>query len=89
MLRVQVALFLSLATLSLSDPYVPGTPGAPWTQEEMAIVKSKLFSMFYFFGGHHAILEIYNWGQLPDTFQPYVKPSAAKMLRLGFHDCLK
>ena len=59
--------------------YVPGTPGAPWTLEEMLTVKAKLHSIFY--SGWVA-------NQLPisDHWRWF---SAAKALRLGFHDCLK
>ena len=60
-------LLLASALLSLcaGDPYVPGNPGAAWTQDEILITKAKFF---YWFG----------WTD-----------SAAKHLRLGFHDCIK
>lgn len=65
---------------------MPGTPGGPWTHDEVMTVKSKLFSIFNN-GGGTALNQLYggnshgaNW---MDT------PNAAKMLRLGFHDCLK
>ena len=71
----------------LAQEYVPGTPGAPWTLEETLVVKAKLFSIFHLWGGHRALGEIYdpnphgsNWQDVPDE---------RKMLRLGFHDCLK
>jgi len=60
-------IFLVSAVLSLSaaDPYVPGTPGAPWTEEQILIMKAKFF---HFFGNCDC---------------------APKVLRLGFHDCIK
>ena len=59
--------------------YVPGTPGAPWTLEEMLTVKAKLHSIFYsgFVANQLPLSEHWRWF------------SAAKALRLGFHDCLK
>ena len=35
-----------LLQLAYAEVYVPGTPGAPWTEEEVLIVKSKLYSLF-------------------------------------------
>ena len=75
-----------LFPLIFAQQYVPGTPGAPWSDEEMIIVKAKLYSVFNRGGGGRALKQIYgqklgwNW---TDT------PNAAKMLRLGFHDCVK
>merc|ERR1719318_949927 len=58
---------LACAVLSLcaGDPYVPGNPGAAWTQDEILITKTKFFHWFS------------------------QTNSAAKHLRLGFHDCIK
>ena len=69
-----------------AQEYVPGTPGAPWSMEEILVVKAKLYSIFSVGGG----LDAMNRGKGDD----YVKkghtiPNAAKLLRLGFHDCLK
>ena len=56
----------------LENTYVPGTPGAPWTKEEVLIVKSKLFSIFHAWGGDNALLDINNgnrtftWMDVPD-----------------------
>ena len=73
-----MVLFTILA-LTNGQEYVPGTPGAPWTLEEMLIVKAKLFSIWGKRGG-----EMTGDGL---TFQHYF--SELKALRLGFHDCLK
>ena len=69
-----------------AQEYVPGTPGAPWTIEEALVVKAKLWSIFHTWGGSKALSQIHgddhgaNWQTVPDE---------RKMLRLGFHDCLK
>jgi len=42
----QVILVSVLLGLSAGAPYVPGNPGAPWTMEEMLIMKAKFFTMF-------------------------------------------
>ena len=65
--------------------YVPGTPGAKWTADEMIIVKSKLNSIFDQYGGFKALDQIYE--KNPATWQDV--PDAPKALRLGFHDCLR
>lgn len=70
--------------------YIPGTPGASWTAEEMLIVRAKIQRMFnegqtlvweaansYF--GHGAWFKA-SW---------YSGLAPATVLRLGFHDCLK
>merc|ERR1719483_870915 len=36
----------SLLSLCAGDPYVPGNPGASWTQDEILIMKAKFFQMF-------------------------------------------
>ena len=35
-----------LLPLASASVYVPGTPGAPWSQDELLIVKSKLYALF-------------------------------------------
>ena len=42
-LAILVSVLLSLGA---GAPYVPGTPGAPWTMEEILIMKAKFFFMF-------------------------------------------
>ena len=69
--------------------YLPGQPGAEWTKDDLSIVKAKLYRIFSG-GGFDAVEELnglesgypskVTWSDVPD---------AAKMLRLGFHDCLK
>lgn len=43
---VFIWLLLSTATAAPAGRYVPGTPGGPWTEEELVITKSKLWRMF-------------------------------------------
>ena len=84
MLRFFWSLFL-ISVVNAGE-YVPGTPGAPWTKEEVLIVKSKLFSIFHAWGGDNALLDINNGNR---TFTWMDVPDEGKVLRLGFHDCLK
>ena len=83
------ALFIAVATAT----YVPGAPGAPWTDEELRIVKAKLYAIYT--KGTAALAQLYGSdevynkrGGVTEKFQG-AGPSAPKMLRLGFHDCLK
>jgi len=65
--------------------YVPGCPGAPWSEQEVLAVKAKLKRVLFIGGGAATMRELHpehrhSWRQLP---------SASKILRLGFHDCLR
>ena len=63
--------------------YVPGQPGADWTEAEVLVVKAKLIQVIS--NGGNAMNQVnpnHNW-----TWTRY--PNAAKFVRLGFHDCLK
>ena len=76
-------LFLICPLFSSAAQYVPGQPGGNWTQEEVMVVKAKLIQIIsnphtpyaQLFPGHN-----WTWTRMP---------TAAKFLRLGFHDCLK
>ena len=73
--------------------YEPGEAGAEWTKNELLIVKAKLYRIFSG-GGFSAVEEIGGPGFTPYSGYPYSVssaeiPDAAKMLRLGFHDCLR
>jgi len=65
-------------------PYVPGEPGAPWTLEELLSVRAKLHRIINEGAAVYHELGLATvddfWGAMP---------GAAKMLRLGFHDCLR
>ena len=65
--------------------YVPGTPGASWSQDEIDIVKSKL-RFTYRFGRIKEAQHVTGVGEVGDNGGGH---NAAKVLRLSFHDCLK
>ena len=46
MLARTTLIFLYILVAAATGVYVPGTPGGPWTQQELLAVKSKLFSLF-------------------------------------------
>ena len=57
---------LSIAEVSVfcpQGPYVPGTPGGPWTDEEVLIVKEKVQHMVNF----KIAKQLYHW---TDDFLP-------------------
>jgi hypothetical protein len=76
--------------------YVPGTAGAPWTAEETLIVRAKIRRIFN--EGWHVAKELGlhkpsgvdgvhpNGVPVADAWNS--APDAAKVLRLGFHDCI-
>mmetsp|Transcript_103571 Transcript_103571/g.194981 ORF Transcript_103571/g.194981 Transcript_103571/m.194981 type:complete len:737 (+) Transcript_103571:92-2302(+) len=74
-------------TALASDTYVPGTPGKTWTQAEVLAVKAKLWRIFAVDEAGHIYKKL-----KPDTkfvaWRDYLRP-APKVLRLGFHDCLR
>ena len=83
-----LTIIVILAGVNLSSQeYVPGTPGALWTQEEALIVKAKLYAIFHKHGGHYALKQMYDDYKM--DFQSVDVPDVAKVLRLGFHGCLK
>ena len=74
----------------LVPSHVSAQPGAPWTEEEVLIVKAKLYAVFQFslkvsreYYSLHPELGIKEWPE------GGTRPNAPKMLRLGFHQCLK
>ena len=75
----------SLVFVVFGQEYVPGTPGAPWSKEEVLIVKAKLFSMFK---GKAKLAKLDKQAYGKDAKAAYFF-SERKVLRLGFHDCLK
>ena len=94
-IRILLRILLLFLPLIVAEVYVPGTPGAPWSEEEIMTVKGKLLAIFRRGGGFDALMELHP----PETPGPWESgafngkwdliPSAPKMLRLGFHDCLK
>ena len=93
--RLVLQVVLLFLPITWAGVYQPGTPGGPWSEEEMMIVKSKLQAIFRRGGGYDALRAIHP----PGTPGPFESgnfngrwsrvPDAPKMLRLGFHDCLK
>ena len=79
-----------LLFLSMSLTPVSSSPGLAWSEEETLIVKAKLLvvmtnrqSVTKEYLKLHPELGLSSW---PETKS---MPNAAKMLRLGFHGCLK
>ena len=70
--------------LCYSTEYVPGTPGAAWSKLEVLTVKSKLYSVFAN-GGRNALRQLYG----PPMNSSWPWSPLSKVLRLGFHDCIK
>ena len=72
--------------------YVPGTPGTIWSNEELSETKEKLLwvmknpksALQCTSGGSHAAYYYQYYYQDLDS----ILPTAAKIVRLGFHDCL-
>ena len=86
-LRLAIWFSIVLIPFASSQEYVPGTPGAPWSREEVLTVKSKLFAIFNN-GALEALAQLYgSWDGHDANWQDM--PNAAKMLRLGFHDCVR
>jgi len=85
-----VTLLLSLTLChSVLAEYQPGTPGGAWSQEELLIVRAKLWELY---------LDDYWLRQQKGEFGKYGLPTAAgqdlehfpaKVLRLSFHDCIR
>jgi len=90
---MEVARFVSLALLLASCTYanyVPGTPGADWTQEEVDITKERLLEAWLRVADSHTESANYMYDPyslVESSFKFY--PTPAKALRLTFHDCLK
>jgi len=71
-------------TVPVATPYVPGQAGSSWTEEEVHAVRAKIHRVIN--EGSAVFIEL--GLQQPVEFWTSA-PNAAKLLRLGFHDCLK
>ena len=72
---------------TVSPNYWTGEPGEDWTMEEALIVKAKLYMLFTAAGTViNEYMTIY-----PEVLRPsgYQIPNPPKVLRLGFHSCLR
>ena len=80
-----IALLLTL--VSVQGVYVPGTPGAPWSQDEVIAVKAKLRMSFAKYWAMPSQANTALGTTDPgDNGGGY---NAAKVVRLAFHDCVK
>jgi len=76
----------SSTTSTTTSRYVPGTPGAAWSVEEQNKVRAKIHRIMAE-GNRVAFTEL--GLSEPANGRKYESwPSAGKLLRLGFHDCL-
>ena len=84
--KIDIARFLIVCLVLVgcnAAPYVPGEPGGPWTETELLIVKAKLYAVY---SRQKAVMKrLYGQSIGSDGGEP----GAPKMVRLGFHDCLK
>ena len=82
--------------------YVPGTPGAGWTEEEVAITRQKLFVIMEVSRSLQSQCNLCsqakNWKPVSNGYLGHLKmpkgraeswPSENKLMRIAFHDCLK
>jgi len=69
--------------------YGAGAPGAPWTPEETEIIYKKIAYLFFGHKKNNIIQEMKKLGYNSKDYVPDSNfPSAAKILRLAFHDCV-
>jgi len=79
---------ICIATVVIAD-YVPGTPGGPWSVNDLLIVRAKLWRIF----ADDQAANIYT--NVPEPGLPTPNNNAdlgmfaAKLLRLSFHDCIR
>ena len=89
-----IPIFISLV-LSVTGEYTPGTPGGPWTYDELLVVRAKLWSLMIDGRAQTLYKKIpYNdrpmAGELDEKWMNKgLQFFPAKLLRLIFHDCLK
>merc|ERR1711953_828715 len=69
--------------------YGAGAPGAPWTPEETEIIYRKIMHLYNDFKKNGIKAEMRKRGYDDKEYTPNTNfPSAAKVLRLAFHDCV-
>ena len=89
MINMYVFLTFAFLAQAASADYVPGTPGGPWSLDELLVVRAKLWRIF----ADDQAFDIYN--TMSETILPTPKKIddlgffAAKLLRLSFHDCVR
>merc|ERR1739844_367859 len=57
--RLWLGLIFMFFPIIGADVYVPGTPGAEWSEEELMVVKAKLQSIFRRNGGFEAMRQLH------------------------------
>ena len=83
--KMKFLLFCSIFLACYAEKYVPGTPGASWSLQEMLVVKAKLYALFSEQGQ-----SITSRDRKPGALYGFwLSFTERKALRLGFHDCLK
>ena len=81
-------LCLGFTQLGWVKPSWTGERGAPWSQEEILMVKAKLVQVFLSTGSvYNEYLSLHPEVEPPKGGANY--PNGPKMLRLGFHGCLR
>merc|ERR1712117_910192 len=85
---VTLLLSLTLCHSALAE-YQPGTPGGAWSQEELLIVRAKLWELYY--NSNWLQKQKGNFGKfgLPTASGKDLEHFTAKVLRLSFHDCIR
>ena len=92
---MKIILLLLPIFLVASGEYAPGTPGGPWTFDELLVVRAKLWTLMI----EDKAEKIYKRvpkNELPKAVElddKYMRKGLqffpAKLVRLAFHDCLK
>ena len=87
LIRMRWLIILGLISIHhSSSQYVPGTPGAPWTQEELLVVRSKLWRLY---SKNSYLVSLWRQGLIPNDLPPPdvtadLKFFPAKVLRLRY-----
>ena len=81
--------------LFVASEYAPGTPGGPWTFNELLVVRAKLWSLMID-GRAQTLYKNIPFNERPmadELDEKWINKGLqffpAKLLRLIFHDCLK
>jgi len=93
----QLVTLLAILSSTIQADYVPGTPGAEWTKEELLIAKAKIRWIIHhpkaavelIPGGEEMLAFYRNGTDRPDDGSDAIVPTAPKVVRITFHDCLK
>ena len=92
---MKAVLILFSLFLLVAGEYAPGTPGGPWTFNELLVVRAKLWSLMIDGRAQTVYKKIpYNERPMADELdEKWIDKGLqffpAKLLRLSFHDCFK